>query len=161
MDFEKLIQLYGPLLSRVASSYEANSELRKELLQEIYLAVWQAMVGFRGQSSEKTYVLRIAHNRSVSHVASQMRHKGREDICVQSLPDERTAPEDKMVRQNQQQALLIAVRKLPLQSRQVVTLFMEGLSYQDIAEVCGISAANAGMILNRARQTLSKELNHE
>ncbi|GGO66565.1 DNA-directed RNA polymerase sigma-70 factor [Bowmanella pacifica] len=149
------------MLSRVAASYEANTELRKELLQEIYLAVWQAMASFRGQSSEKTYVLRIAHNRSVSHVATQMRHKGREDVCIQSLADDRTAPEDKLMRHNQQQALLFAVRKLPLQSRQVVTLFMEGLSYQEIAEVCGISTANAGMILNRARQTLSKELNHE
>ncbi|GAA0358641.1 hypothetical protein GCM10009092_23560 [Bowmanella denitrificans] len=149
------------MLSRVAASYEVNSELRKELLQEIFLAVWQAMASFRGQSSEKTYILRIAHNRSVSHVASQMRHKGRDDLCVQSIADEGPGPETGLLKMTQQQALLAAVQKLPLQSRQVVTLFMEGLSYQDIAEVCGISSANAGMILNRARQTLSRELSHE
>ncbi|MBN7825817.1 sigma-70 family RNA polymerase sigma factor [Bowmanella dokdonensis] len=149
---------YGPLLSRVAASYEANPELRKELLQEISLAVWQAMSAFRGQSSEKTYLLKVAHNRCVSHVASQVRLRDREALD-ESLPDDKgPEPEASAIGHQRQNALLVAVRRLPLQERQVVTLFMEGLSYQETAEICGLTGNHVGVILSRAKARLSKEL---
>jgi len=41
--FETIVSEYGPLISRIASSYEADPSLREDLMQQIFLAVWQAL----------------------------------------------------------------------------------------------------------------------
>lgn len=56
--------------------------------------------------------------------------------------------------------LLIAVRALPVAMRQVLTLTLEGLSYLEIAEVCGITKNHVGVLLQRAKTQLQQELKH-
>lgn len=158
MDFRELIDSYGALFSRVAASYERNPALRQELLQEILLAVWQAMSGFKGNSSEKTYVLKVAHNTGVSHVARQVRQLALTDMQEEPEDEASPHPEAQLQRNQQYERLVHAVHGLPIQSRQVLTLFMEGLSYDEIAEVCGLSQSNVGVIISRAKTQLSMEL---
>lgn len=159
-DFKKVLQEFGPLISRVAKTYEANHALSQELTQEMCLAIWQALQNFRGESSIKTFVLRVAHNKGVNHVAYYARIPRQA-----SLDEDPAAPltssvdlEKQSAHQKQIEQLLDAVRQLPIQSRQVVTMSMEGMSYQDIAEVCGISVSNVGVLLNRAKQKLSERV---
>lgn len=163
MDFDQIVTEYGPLLSRVASSYEANLHLQQELLQEISLAVWQSLKGFKGNSSIKTYVLRVAHNKAVTHVAYHAKQPNNESYCEIENPssDMSVSTEKTVSQQSVVSNLLHAVRRLPMQPRQIVTMSMEGLSYQEIAEVCGVSVVNVGVILNRAKKTLMEQLNHE
>lgn len=66
----------------------------------------------------------------------------------------------KIAEQQQIQTMLKEIREMPIQTRQVVTMSMEGLSYSEIAEACGISASNAGVILNRARKVLMESIQH-
>ncbi|GAA6183879.1 sigma-70 family RNA polymerase sigma factor [Aliiglaciecola sp. NS0011-25] len=162
-DFNAIVAEYGPLLSRVASSYEANQHLQQELLQEISLAVWQSLKAFKGNSSLKTYILRVAHNKAVTHVAYHAKQPFSESYCEIESPHStnNTSLESQLAEQSKVTLLLKAVRKLPMQSRQIVTMSMEGLGYQEIAEVCGISPVNVGVILNRAKKSLMETINHE
>ena len=120
------------------------------------LAVWQALGKFRGASSLKTYVLRIAHNKAVNHVAYHANKPGEESYCEFSSHEPRKEDnvEHQQSKSQQVERLLFHVRQLPIQHRQVVTMSMEGLSYQDIGEVCGLNTSNVGVILNRAKKTL-------
>lgn len=162
-DFNAIVSEYGPLLSRVASSYEANQHLQQELLQEISLAVWQSLKAFKGESSLKTYILRVAHNKAVTHVAYHAKQPFNESYCEieNPQPNNSGSPENQLAQQSDVAKLLKAVRKLPVQSRQIVTMSMEGLGYQDIADVCGISSVNVGVILNRAKKSLMETFHHE
>ncbi|TRY33369.1 RNA polymerase sigma factor [Aliiglaciecola sp. M165] len=162
-DFDSIIKEYGALLSRVASSYEANPHLQQELLQEISLAVWQALKGFKGDSSIKTYVLRVAHNKAVSHVAYHAKQPFNDSYCEVESPLASLMPgsEQQLSQQASTKALLDSVRALALQPRQIFTMAMEGLSYQEIAQVCGISSGNVGVILNRTKKTLMERMQHE
>ncbi|MDP5030793.1 MAG: sigma-70 family RNA polymerase sigma factor [Paraglaciecola sp.] len=162
-DFNSILSEYGALLSRVATSYEANHHLRQELLQEISLAVWQSLRTFKGDSSLKTYILRVAHNRAISHVAYHIKTPKSASYCemTQASPSPTASSETTMAQQQQVTTLLNEVRKLPIQTRQIVTLSMEGLSYQDIAEVCGIKVTNVGVILNRSKKVLLEAIKHE
>ncbi len=161
-DFESILSQYGPLLSRVASSYEANAHLRQELLQEITLAVWQALRSFKGDSSLKTYVLRVAHNKAVSHVAYHAKQPHNETYCEVTAPSSHSQTVETVTAQNHQvEKLLVAVRQLPIQVRQIVTMSMEGLSYQDIAQVCGMTANNVGVALTRAKKVLVEKVQDE
>lgn len=147
----------------MASSYEAHPDLQQELLQEMSLAVWQALSNFKGDSSLKTYVLRVAHNKAVTHVAYQVKQPKSESYCETDmpLPSPQTTAEHRIVKQDEVKQLLAAVRQLPLQPRQIITMSMEGLSYQEIAEVCGITASNVGAIINRAKKTLLEQMHHD
>ncbi len=162
-DFATLFEQYGPLLGRVASSYEANFALQQELLQEIALAVWQALTRFRGDSSVKTYILKVAHNRAVSHVASQVRAPG--EVTYDELQDGdgdmRWSPEQHTEQERMLAHMLAAVRTLPLPGRQVLTLSLEGLSYQEIADICGLTTSHVGVLLKRARATVTQHLEND
>jgi RNA polymerase sigma factor (sigma-70 family) len=155
--FDRLLGTNGPALRRLAASYTNTPSDRDDLLQEIAIAIWQALPQFRGECSERTFVFRIAHNRSITHLAStrsQMLGSGEEIEVHDPAPN----PES-MLAQEQRAALLrLAIPRLPVVYRQVITLTLEGLGYGEIAEVLGISESNVGVRLNRARQMLRQSL---
>tara|TARA_R110000751_G_scaffold307898_1_gene434227 strand:+ start:126722 stop:127210 length:489 start_codon:yes stop_codon:yes gene_type:complete len=159
-NFKDVLQQHAALLGRVAATYEANFHLRQELLQEISLAVWQAMEKFKGDSSVKTYVLRVAHNKAITHVAYHAKQPRNDSYCEVETPhpSQQASSDVHFAQQQQIQTMLKEIRKMPIQTRQVVTMSMEGLSYDEIADVCGISSSNAGVILNRARKVLMESI---
>jgi RNA polymerase sigma-70 factor (ECF subfamily) len=161
-DFSQVLKEHAALLGRVAATYEANFHLRQELLQEISLAVWQALEKFKGDSSVKTYVLRVAHNKAITHVAYHTKQPRNDSYCEVETPQPgQQASSDVQIAQQQQiQTMLKEIRKMPIQTRQVVTMSMEGLSYSEIADTCGISGSNVGVILNRARKVLMESIQY-
>ncbi|NMH60705.1 sigma-70 family RNA polymerase sigma factor [Alteromonas ponticola] len=163
VSFNQVWDQYGPLLSRVASSYEANDALKQELLQEIVIAVWQALTRFEGRSSVKVYVLKVAHNRAVSHVASQVRQPGVEELDEQahSLQSPSYNPHAHAEQQQQLDRLLAEIRLLPLDQKQVITLSLEGLTYDEIAQLSGLTQNHVGVMINRIKKSLSKRLNDD
>ena len=60
--FSRLMEAYGVALKRLAAAYVSDSAAREDLFQEIALAVWNGIPGFRGDASERTWLYRIAHN---------------------------------------------------------------------------------------------------
>jgi RNA polymerase sigma factor (sigma-70 family) len=161
-DYSQVLKEHAALLGRVAATYEANFHLRQELLQEISLAVWQALEKFKGDSSVKTYVLRVAHNKAITHVAYHTKQPRNDSYCEVETPQPgQQASSDVQIAQQQQiQTMLKEIRKMPIQTRQVVTMSMEGLSYSEIADTCGISGSNVGVILNRARKVLMESIQY-
>ncbi len=151
--FDRLLAQNGGALARLAATYTNTAGDRDDLLQEIAMALWQALPRFRGECSERTFLFRIAHNRAIAYLAASRRrsHAVAEDLEFRDpLPD----PEAGLLRQQQGERLMDAVRCLPVLYRQVVTLVLEGLEYTEIAEVLGISVSNVGVRLKRARQLL-------
>ena len=86
-DFSQVLREHAALLGRVAATYEANFHKRQELLQEITLAVWQALDKFKGDSSIKTYVLRVAHNKAITHVAYHAKQPRNDSYCEMESPE--------------------------------------------------------------------------
>jgi RNA polymerase sigma factor (sigma-70 family) len=159
-DFSQVLREHAALLGRVAATYEANFHKRQELLQEITLAVWQALDKFKGDSSIKTYVLRVAHNKAITHVAYHAKQPRNDSYCEMESPEPSHKPSavEQIDQQQKIQMMLGQIRQMPIQTRQVVTMSMEGLSYDEIADACGISSSNAGVVLNRARKVLMESM---
>lgn len=155
--FARMVAEHGPMLARFAASFERNRHAREDLLQDILLGVWQALPAFRGDASLKTYILGVAHRRCASHVmreVAQPRHEELDDEWVDCQP----GPEA-LAGLNQQQArLLSALRDLPVGQRQLVVLALEGMCYDEIAHLLGITVGNVGVRLNRARAALKEQL---
>jgi RNA polymerase sigma-70 factor (ECF subfamily) len=151
--FDGLMKAHGPALARLAGSYTRTTSEREDLVQEIALAIWTALPRFRGDSSERTFLFRIAHNRAMSHIARRRLPvvETADDVEVRdTTPD----PERALSIEQRAERLAAAVRELPIAYRQVVTLTLEGMTYADIADVLGITETNVGARLTRARDLL-------
>ena len=85
--FEEAVTVYGPALERLARAYEADAELRRDLLQEILIALWRSLEGFDGRCSLRTWIYRVAHNTAASHVTRQMRMRKRVFVGLEELAE--------------------------------------------------------------------------
>ena len=158
--FDQVEKEFGSLIRRIAISYEADSGLADELIQDIHFALWLALPSFRGQSSLRTFVARIATNLAVSHV----RRNARRPLSVElseSLPTDGLNPEHQAIAEDQQSRLIAAVQALPLSLRQVALLTLEGLACAEISDVLGISANAVAIRLSRAKDALRCNLGDE
>jgi RNA polymerase sigma-70 factor (ECF subfamily) len=151
--FDEIEREFGPMIRRLALSYEADKSLAEELVQDIWLALWRAMPDFRGESSLKTFLARIATYRAIAHVRNQTRRPRTMELSA-DVPASEPNPEHQAIQQDRQAKLLGAVRSLPLSPRQVTLLTLEGLKPQEIADVLGISANAVAIRLSRAKELL-------
>jgi RNA polymerase sigma factor (sigma-70 family) len=158
--FDRILTEYGAAISRLAFSYETVASVREELVQEIALAIWQALAHFRGECSERTFVYRIAHNRGLSHVWKRRPpDQPLEEVEESDQPiDPRPHPGEQAERTDQRRRLMSAIQSLPVARRQMIVLMLEGLSHAEMAEVMGITENNVAVRLNRARNTLKDAL---
>lgn len=156
-DFDDVVERHGPMIRRIAASHEARPDLAQELVQDILFAVWRALPSFRGDGSLKSFVARIAGNRAASHVAKAVRAPAGDDIDPE-WPSAESSPETAVLAGDRQARLLVAVRELPLVSRQVVTLTLEGFGPGEIAAALGLSANAVSIRLTRAKDHLRQRL---
>ena len=161
MDFEECLRAHGPAIWRVVASYAPEGPERDDLAQEVLLAVWTALPRFRGDSSPKTFLLRIAHNRCLSHAWQRARRPASSTVDLVQIADPRPALDEQVAARQRAERLLGHLRTLPLGQRQVLTLALEGLSHAEIAEVVGITPENVAVRLGRAREALRRSMERE
>jgi RNA polymerase sigma-70 factor (ECF subfamily) len=152
--FETLMREHGPTLWRLTAAYDRNEHERQDLFQDICVAIWKALPAFRGEASIRTYLLRIAHNRGLSH-RGRRRPKLTDLEEAEALPDPRAEDPAADTRRTE---LLDAIRTLPPIYREALTLRLEGLTAREIAEVLGISENNVAVRLSRARDQLRQSI---
>jgi RNA polymerase sigma-70 factor (ECF subfamily) len=160
MTFDELLGDHGPALWRVIASYAPPGAERDDLAQDVMVAVWQALPRFRGECSPRSFVLRIAHNRGLSHAWRRSRGPtpGREPL---DLADPRPGAEEQLATSQRTEQLLRHVRMLPLGQREVLSLAFEGLVHAEIATIVGITAENVAVRLGRAREALRRSIAKE
>ena len=141
------------LINRIALSYEADPSLRRELIQDILLAIWVALPNYRGDASIKTFAASIAQKRCISHVAK----RAREPRQVELPPDLASgapAPDEAALRNDQRRVLVESIQLLPVPQREAIVLCLEGFSYGEMATILGISPNAAMLRCQRAKYTL-------
>lgn len=139
-------------LERIVASYARSEADRADLRQDVALALWSALPSFRGECSERTFLLRVAHNRALTFIAKRgLPTDEIEDHADKVLATTGKNPAIAYERKERESGLLAAVRALPVPHRQVITLLLEGLSHREIAAVLGTTENNVGVRANRAR----------
>ncbi|MGH8722275.1 MAG: RNA polymerase sigma factor, partial [Burkholderiales bacterium] len=154
----RILSEHGQAIRRLASSYEREPARRQDLVQDIWLALWQSLPMFRGDCSERTFVFRVAHNRGVSHTQHWRRRRTETLDEAGPIPHAAPDPEHAASERERRDRLQAAVHLLPLGLRQVIVLTLEGLSHREIGDVLGITENNVAVRLTRARSTLAREL---
>jgi RNA polymerase sigma-70 factor (ECF subfamily) len=164
--FKTWLHQYGGTVLKVSHAYTLTAEEREDLAQEILLQLWRSLPQFQGRASASTWVYRVALNTALSWHRKEGRRRVRQQPLLE--PEELTATGVDSAEQLHQRevvdCLYSAIRRLPKAEAALVLLYLEDLSYREIAEVLGISESNVGVKLNRARAALGelmKEVVHE
>jgi RNA polymerase sigma-70 factor, ECF subfamily len=164
--FEEWLQQFGGLILRIARGYTRTDEDRDDLVQEILLQLWCSLPRFAGHASASTWIYRVALNTALAWQRSDRRRRHRQSplVEVENIP---AADADNAARLDNEQVvahLYTAIRSLPKLDAALVLLYLDDLSYREMAEVLGISEGNVGVKLNRAKKQLAelmKEVAHE
>jgi RNA polymerase sigma-70 factor (ECF subfamily) len=161
--FEETLDLYGSALERLARAWEADPDTRRDLLQEIHIALWRSLEAFDGRCSLRTWVYRVAHNTASSHVTRQMRLRKREWVGLEELPE---VPDpaagttaDLTTNQDQIDLLYAMIHQLKPLDRQVMLAYLEGLDAAATAEITGLSAGNVATKIHRIKHLLAQRMN--
>ena len=157
VDFEQVVRDYTGLISRIARSFEANEQDREDLRQDILLALWRALPSFRGESSLKTFVARVAQKRAVSHVHRQSR-RARTDPYEEGSSGVAADQESLAIEKDIKNKLTRILAGLPIAQRETAVLLLEGFSYSEIAGILGVSVNAAVLRSQRAKAYLISAL---
>ncbi|MDP3405483.1 MAG: sigma-70 family RNA polymerase sigma factor [Brevundimonas sp.] len=156
--FEALLAEHGAMLRRIASAYEADRERRRELEQDILLAVWRALPRHRGEAPLRAFIARVAHNRAITHVSREAAEPRRQPLDDET-PSDAPTPQDSAETRDLHDRLARAVRALPLSLRQPALLTLEGFAPAEIADILGLNPNTVSIRLTRARAALRQALN--
>jgi RNA polymerase sigma-70 factor, ECF subfamily len=150
---------YGAALERLAWAYEADPDRRRDLVQEIHLALWRSFESFDARCSLRTWIYRVAHNVATSHV---LRPKKRNALVFLTLEEieAQPAPQDVEESANRQQVLarvLALVQRLEILDRQLILAYLEGLDAESMSQITGLSAANVWTRIHRIKNVLVRQ----
>ena len=157
--YHEAAETYGAALERLARAYEADADLRRDLLQEIHVALWRSFNGFDGRCSPRTWMYRVAHNVAASHVLGQRRTRGQELVGLEeleSLPDANSGVQA-VDRSYALDKLLGLIQQLKPLDRHVILSYLEGLDAAAIGEITGLSPGNVATKIHRIKNVLARQ----
>ena len=168
LGFEQIVRHYSGMVFSLAARLVGPADA-EDVVQETFLRAWHSLSRFRGESSLKTWLYAIALNRARARHGTLSRLKAvftpgktRDDEVFASLDgaaDPALSPEENAVVTERRRRLREAIRALSDEFRTAVVLRdLEGLSYEEVAEVLGIPVGTVRSRLARGRALLKEKL---
>lgn len=151
--FSKLVKEHQKRIFRLCLGYLNDEQDANDLLQEILLAIWLNLDQFRGDSAISTWIYRISVNTALMHKRKKSRHLEKHDSfdeVTSGIHSEANSDQSELMK-----ALRNCISGLAEQERVIITLSLEGFSYEEIAGITGITVTNTGAKLNRIKQKLT------
>ena len=135
---------------------KGDPELAKDLAQEVFINVWNALHSFRGNSTHKTWIYRITVNTCLLYIRSN-NNRATPINADSDVPAFETDGHE----EEQHVALYKAIGELPKLERLIIMLVLEGVEYEDIEKITGINSINLRVkihrIKNKMRQLLKQD----
>ncbi len=148
---------------KVARAYTLTSEECQDLAQEILLQAWRSLPKFEGKAKAATWFYRVALHTAMNwHRKDRPRRSRQQPLLeVQALAPEESDSAEQAQHRDTVEQLYKAIHQLPKTDAALVLLYLDELSYREMAAVLGISESNVGVKLNRAKKTLTELMEKE
>ena len=154
LQFTKIIKEYRKTIYTVCYFYSKDSEEVNDLYQEILINLWKGFEKFRGESSLKTWIWRVSLN-----TCNNQERKKKSSVQTIPLSIDIDLYNDDDTQSKQIQMLYNRINRLDVFDRAIILLWLENMSYQDIADVVGISLSNVTTRLFRIKEQLKSMSN--
>jgi RNA polymerase sigma-70 factor (ECF subfamily) len=160
--FQSLFEAYKDKVFSIAVySSGGDRALAEDVTQQIFLKLFTAIRQFRGDSEFTTWLYRLVVNACLDERRRRRRLLPWDTMVGMSNPSEKKPQERQYARLEVAEAVRVAIADLKPKFRLPILLkYIEGLSYEEIAEVMGCSKGTVASRLNRGHSQLAKRLSH-
>jgi RNA polymerase sigma-70 factor (ECF subfamily) len=169
--YDELVRTYSASIFHVAYRMLGDTAEASDAVQEIFLKVFRNIGGFKGEAALKTWIFKIAFSEILNRLRWWKRRyrfattsldeqaNGNGTGAVHSVASRGPTPEEALQSKEQETAIQQALSRLSGEHRSIIVLRdIEGFSYNEIADVLGISIGTVKSRLARARADLKKSL---
>jgi len=156
-EFLEMLSNYQGILHKVSLVYFKNKSDREDNFQEIVYQLWKSYPKLQKKESIGSWIYAVSINTSISRIKKVSRIKYRE--ITPELPDKSNIIDEITVNESLQ-SLLNAIYDLDEINKSIMLLYLEEKSYDEIAEIIGISKSNVGVRINRAKELLKQNLKY-
>jgi len=155
--FMNWLREHGPSVVKVARAYTFTADDCQDLAQEILLQAWRSLPSFAGNSQPATWFYRVALNTAMNWQRKDKPRRARQKPLLEVQPISTEAPDDgQLQHRDTVDQLYKAINQLPKTDAALVLLYLDELSYREMADVLGISESNVGVKLSRAKKALAE-----
>ena len=144
-----MVKEYRKTIYTVCYFFSQDTEEVNDLYQEILINLWNGFPNYRGESSLKTWIWRVSLN-----TCSNQERKKKSRIQTVPLSIDIDLYNDEDAGSRQIQMLYDRINRLDVFDRAIILLWLENMTYQDIADVVGISVSNITTRLFRIKEQL-------
>lgn len=165
--FDLLVLKYQHKVLSIVGRYVSDSAEAHDVAQEAFIKAYRAIGNFRGDSAFYTWIYRIAINTAKNYLVSRGRRPPSSDVDVADAEGyigadalrDIGSPERQLATEQLKQAVFSAIHDLPDELRSAVTLReLDGLSYEEIAEVMDCPVGTVRSRIFRAREAIEKRI---
>ena len=151
--FEQVVKLHKSTIYTVCLMFSKDSDKVNDLFQEVLINLWKGFGGFEGRSDIGTWIWRVSFNTCIS--AERKKKKS----ATVPLSMEINLFEDTDEDTRQVQMLYKRIHRLKPFDRAIVLLWLEGMTYEEIAAIVGITVKNVSVRLYRIKEELKQMSN--
>ena len=149
LQFTRMVKEYRKTIYTVCYFFSKDTEEVNDLYQEILINLWKGFPNYRCESSLKTWIWRVSLN-----TCSNQERKKKSRIQTVPLSIDIDLYNDDDAGSRQIQMLYDRINRLDIFDRAIILLWLENMTYQDIADVVGISVSNVTTRLFRIKEQL-------
>ena len=153
-EFEKIVKEHKNTIYTVCFMFSKDADEVNDLFQETLINLWQGFNSFKGESSIRTWIWRISLNTCISS------ERKKSKLHTVPLSMDINLYEDTDEDSRQIQMLYNRINRLKPFDRAIVLLWLDNLSYDEIATIVGISVKNVSVRLVRIKEELKKISNN-
>jgi RNA polymerase sigma-70 factor (ECF subfamily) len=165
--FDLLVKKYQSKIAKLIGRFIHNAAEVEDVTQEAFIKAYRGLANFRGESAFYTWMYRIAINTAKNHLVSMGRKTPDISIDAQeaeqyegvSYLKEYATPESLTLADEVKQTVFESIEKLPMELKTAITLReLEGLSYEEIAQVMDCPIGTVRSRIFRAREAIDESL---
>lgn len=169
--FKEFVDKYQELVVNVCNSFLHDRDDALDVSQEVFIKVFHSVNSFKGDSKISTWLYRIAVNKSLNYLRSKKRKnifssldlllEDKQNNPADSVADSGENAEEQISRNEDIERMIAVIDQLPKKQKTAINLNkFEGLSYKEISEIMNISVTETGVLINRAKNKIQKQMIH-
>jgi len=156
--FSSLYHTYRGMVVQLCTGFmKGDKNMANDLMQEIFINIWNAIPGYRGEAAHKTWIYRITVNTCLQYLRKE---KGKIKVGAETLENYQ-ADETTAAAIDNYSNLYRAIGALNSMDRLVIMMVLDELEYEEISKVIGISEVNLRVKIHRIKHRLKKILEYE
>ena len=157
--FNTIVNENHASIYRICKAYLGRSVEVEDLYQEVLINVWHSLPRFKGNSKISTWIYRVTVNTAITYRRKKNRHESKWVPMEPGHPipgSEESSKEEKIRLEKKLEKMMGLIEGLKKDQRIVIGLYLEDLSYKEIAEVLGKDTNYVGVKISRIKEKLSK-----